>query len=247
MSRICGFKKMRQFKKKLVPVALRRSDHLEVSEDGKKVWRKVPLEGKCLLDEDFKMSEGEMRKAHNTYMAGKKNAEGGNDGKEKKVEEFVDDGEIAYDPRSKRRIAYPLPLLPQTKKQLPEGMTKRMMLPTGFEPTFAEGPLSHAEAAEDATMYDPNKPFVERIELAIQRFMAKKRMHEMYSKVFNKWMIFGGIKCEPRQFGGLSQAEIKNMTAEEIARAKAIHQVPWDREESDKWVVDFVGVAQAFL
>ncbi|KAF2273593.1 uncharacterized protein EI97DRAFT_480612 [Westerdykella ornata] len=214
LGRICGFKKMRKFPKKVVPVALRRSNFLEVSDDGKRVWRKVPLEGKCLLDEDFKMSESETRKAHD---------------------------------KSRRRIAYPLRLIPQTKKVLPDGMTKKMMLPTGFEPTYAEGPLSPAEAAEDAAMYDEDKPFVERIELAIHQFMAKKRMHEMYSKVFNKWMIFGGVNCEPRQFGGLSQVEMKQMAAEEIARARAIHQVSWDRGDSNKWVVDFVGVAEAFL
>jgi hypothetical protein len=54
LSRICGFKKMRSFKpKSIVPVALRKSAFLVVSEDGKRVSRKVPLRGPCALDPDF--------------------------------------------------------------------------------------------------------------------------------------------------------------------------------------------------
>ncbi|KAF2655555.1 hypothetical protein K491DRAFT_658013 [Lophiostoma macrostomum CBS 122681] len=217
ISRICGFKKMRVFKKKVVIRALRDSTFLNVSDDGKTVWRKVPLVGPCLLDEDYHVG--------------------------------VDsDDDIAYDPRTKRQIAHPVPRLPQQKKAYPEGTSKNMLKPTGFEDTHVEGPLTPQEAEEEMAMYDPDKPFAERIEIAIQRFKQKRRMHEMYAKIFNKWMKFGGVECEPqRMFGGLSQAEMKEMTGEEIARATATHHVPWDREEKNKWAVDFFGVAEAFL
>ena len=215
ISRICGFKKMRIFKKKVVIRELRKSAFLEVSEDGKTVKRKLPLVGKCLLDEDY-YSE-------------------------------ADDSEIAYDPRTHRAVQYPVPQLPQQKKDLPPGMTKNMMKPTGFEDMYVEGPLAPAEAEEELAMYDPDKPFVERIEIAIQRFKQKRRMHEMYSKVFGKWMSFGGVDSGPRMFGGVSQQEMKNMNSEEIARATATYHVPWDRSDEQKWVVDFVGVGEAFL
>ena len=54
ISRICGFKKMRFYKpKSLVIAALRKSAFLEVSADGKTIKRKVALQAKTLLDEDF--------------------------------------------------------------------------------------------------------------------------------------------------------------------------------------------------
>jgi hypothetical protein len=54
VSLILGFKKMRGFKpRKQVEASLRKSTFLELSPDGKKIWRKVPLSGKCMLDPDF--------------------------------------------------------------------------------------------------------------------------------------------------------------------------------------------------
>ena len=214
ISRICGWRKMRKWKKRDVVAALRKSTFLDVTPDGKQVSRKVPLVGPCLLDEDFNKD---------------------------------DDNEIAYDPRSKREVHHPVPKIPQQKKVYPPGMTKKMMKPTGFEKTFMEGPITPQEAAEELAMYDADKPLVERIEIAIQRFKSRKRMHEMYSRIFNKFMKFGGVDSEPRMFGGLSEQEMKSMTAEEITLARATHSVKWDREDETKWVVDFSGVAEAFL
>ena len=155
------------------------------------------------------------------------------------------DGGFAYDPR------VPVPVikqtLPQTKAAYPPGMSKNMMKPTGFEDTFIDAPLTPAEAAEEEALYDEDKPFVERIELAIQRFKQKKRMHEMYAIVFNKWMRFGGIDQTQRMYQGTSPQELAQMEAEEIARALATHTVPWDRTDEKQWVVDFPGVVKAFL
>jgi hypothetical protein len=210
----CGFKKMRPYKPKaLVVTALRKSAFLEVSDDGKTIKRKAPLQGKTLLDEDF-------------------------------IEE---DDEIAYDPRTRKPVAYPVPLDSQQKKVYPEGASKNMQKPTGFESTYVEAPITFDEAAEENKLYDEDKPFVERIEIAIQRFKKKRRMHEMYSKVFNKLMRFGGVDTEPRMFQGVSKSEMKDMDAEEIALALAIHKVPWDRADEQQWSVDFYGVGAAFL
>jgi hypothetical protein len=241
ISRICGWRKMRQYKKRDVIEALKNSQKLSVTEDGKKVYRKVPLTGPCLLDPDFKVSKPVKQKGGPADASEevKEKEAGGN--------EIGDDDEIAYDPRTKRQIAHPLKPISQDKKKYPPGMSKNMMKPTGFEENFVEGPRTPAEAKEEEAMYDPDKPFVERIEIAIQRFKQKRRMHEKYSKVFNKWMKFGGIEFQPRMFGSVTEQEKKDMTAEEIARATATHHVPWDRQEKDKWVVDFVGVAEAFL
>ncbi|KAF2473814.1 uncharacterized protein BDR25DRAFT_281803 [Lindgomyces ingoldianus] len=163
------------------------------------------------------------------------------------LDEVNSDSEISHDPRTQKPIQHPIPLLPQKKKEYPCGKSKNMMKATGFEDMYAEAPLTPAEAEEEMAMYDPDKPFVERIEIAIQRFKQKRRMHEMYSKIFNKWMRFGGVESSPRMFGGLSKQDMAEMDAEQIAKALAIHHVPWDREDPKHWIVDFEGVGKAFL
>jgi hypothetical protein len=214
ISRICGFKKMRSYKpRSLVVEALRRSAFLEVSVDGKTIKRKIPLQGKCLLDEDF----------------------------------LDEDNDIAYDSRTRKAVVHPIPQLPQKKAEYPQGMSKNMMKPTGFESSYIEPPMKTEEAVEEQAMYDPDKPFIERIEMAIQRFKQKRRMHEMYSIVFNKLMRFGGVESGPRMYQGMSKQAMTEMDAEEIARALATHNVPWDRADEQKWVVDFDGIAMAFL
>ncbi|CAN9105472.1 hypothetical protein CC77DRAFT_1020756 [Alternaria alternata] len=221
ISRIRGFQRMRQYKPKtLVTAALRLSAFLEVSADGKTIKRKVPLTGKNILDPDYFDAE--------------------------------DDDDIAYAPGSRKAKAqqpaqYPVPLLPQTKAKYPEGVSKNMLKATGFEKAYIEPVLTPVEAAEEEEMYALTKPFVERIEIAIQRFKQKRRMHEMYAHVFNKLMRFGGVESGPRMYQGLSKHEMNEMGPEELARALAVHNVPWDRSNENKWVVDFVALCKAFL
>lgn len=204
---------MRSYKpRKLVVEALRKSAFLEVSADGKMVSRKVPLQGKCLLDPDF-----------------------------------LGEDDVAHDPRVRVPAVHPVQQLPQIKTVYPPGMSKNMAKPTGFEENYVEAPIKPQEAAEEATMYDPNKLFVERVELAIQRFKQKRRMHEMYAIVFNKMMRFGGVEQSPRISQGISKQDLAEMDAEELARALATHNVPWDRSDEKKWIVDFEGIAKSFL
>lgn len=197
--------------KKLVVAALRKSLVLEVVENGKKIKRRRPMQGTCILDPDF----------------------------------FDADDGIAHDPRVCRQPAvYPVPLLPQNKVEYPKG-SKNMLKPTGFEKTYIEPMPTPQEAAEEEAMYDPEKSFIERIEIAIQRFKQKRRMHEMYAHVFNKLMRFSGVESGPRMNQGLSRQEMASMDAEEVAKALAIHNVPWSRADTKQWVVDFYGVAKA--
>jgi hypothetical protein len=212
---------MRKYKPKaLVTAALRLSAFLEVSADGKTIKRKVPLTGKCVLDPDYFDAD--------------------------------DDNDIAYAPDSRKAKAqqpaqYPVPLLPQKKATFSEGVSKNMLKATGFEKTYMEPTLTPAEAAEEEEIYSLAKPFVERIEIAIQRFKQKRRMHEMYAHVFNKLMRFGGIESGPRMYQGLSKQDMNEMGPEELARALATHTVPWDRSDEKRWIVDFVALCKAFL
>ncbi|KAF1937704.1 hypothetical protein EJ02DRAFT_505826 [Clathrospora elynae] len=213
VSRIMGFKKMRSYKPRtLVVAALRLSAFLEITADGKAIKRKVPLQGKCVLDPDF-----------------------------------FDEDDIAYDPRTRKPAMYPVPKLPQKKAEYPEGVSKNMLKPTGFEKTYIEPPQTPQEVTEEEALYSPDKDFVERIEIAIQRFKKRRRMHEIYAHVFNKLMRFGGVESGPRMYQGVSKHDMNEMDAEELARALAIHNVPWDRSDPKQWAVDFVAVAKAFL
>lgn len=157
------------------------------------------------------------------------------------------DSDIVHDQRARSSTAYPVLQQPQQKKVYPEATSKSMQKPTGFEDAYVEPPIKPEEAEDEMRMYDQDKPFVVRIEVAIQRFKQKRRMHEIYSKVFNKLMRFGGVDSNPRMFQGLSKTEMENMDAEEIARALAVHNVPWDRADETQWAVDFAGVGAAFL
>ncbi|KAH7068849.1 Argonaute siRNA chaperone complex subunit Arb1-domain-containing protein [Paraphoma chrysanthemicola] len=159
---------------------------------------------------------------------------------------FFDDIKVPSG-RARKPAVYPVPQLPQKKAEYPTGTSKNMLKPTGFESTYVEPPVTPQEATEEAAMYDPEKDFVDRIEVAIQRFKQKRRMHQDYALVFNKLMRFGGVESGPRMYQGLSQQEIKEMDAEEIARATAVHHVPFECGNERYWVVDFDGVAKAFL
>lgn len=209
---------MRAYKPRtLVVAALRKSTFLQVSADGKSISRKVPLQGKCILDPDF-----------------------------------YDVDDIAYAPTSStsqapavRPVVRSAP--PPARNELPPGMTKNMMKPTGFEATHVEGPLTPQEAAEEGEMYDADRMFVDRIELAISRFQRTRRKHAKYAHIFDALMRLGGVEQTSHMFQGLSKHDMEEMDAEEISRATAKHSVPWDRQEADQWVVDFVGLIKAFL
>lgn len=160
---------------------------------------------------------------------------------------FEEDNDVAFNPRIRKPAVYPVPQLPQKKVEHHHGTSKNMMKPTGFESTYVEPPVKLEEAAEEEAMYDQDKPFVERIETGIQRFKQKRRMHTMYADVFSKLMRFGGVESSPRVAQGLSKQQMTEMDAEECARAMATHNVPWDRADDQHWIVDFDGVASAFL
>lgn len=73
-------------------------------------------------------------------------------------------------------------------------------------------------------------------------------MHEIYSRVFNKWMNFGGVTSGPRQFTGkIRKQDLEDKDAEDIVRMMATHHVDWDRNDTNKWHVDFERLAKGFF
>jgi hypothetical protein len=138
--------------------------------------------------------------------------------------DYEDDQEIAY-ARPAPKIASPVERIPKTKVKHPDGITKNMLKPTGFEKTFIEPPLTPKEAEEEEAMYSSDKAVVDRFELAIQRYKQKKRMHEMYAHVFNKLMRFGGVESGPCLFQGLSKHEMKEMETEELKEGMTVEEI----------------------
>jgi len=92
---------MRHYKpRKQVVAALRKSAFLDVSEDGKTIKRKIPLEGPTILDDNNSDSDGALR-PESTLAAKLKEAK-----KAKKAKKLV---------------------IPQPNKDIPAGMTKNMV------------------------------------------------------------------------------------------------------------------------
>ncbi|KAH0046561.1 hypothetical protein KCU72_g9632, partial [Aureobasidium melanogenum] len=126
-------------------------------------------------------------------------------------------------------------------------MTKAMMKPTGFEEFYADAPVTPAAFEEEQSLYDKDISFETRIETAIQRYRARRKFHQQTAQVFNKFMTYGGIECGPKMFGGSDNRDLAEMDAAEIAAVTAIHFVSEDVLYTDRWEVDFAGVAKGFL
>ncbi|EGD88847.1 hypothetical protein H112_03767 [Trichophyton rubrum D6] len=109
---------------------------------------------------------------------------------------------------------------------------------TGFEEYYVDPPMTPAEHDEEKSIYDS------RLEAAIQRYQAKRRLDPERRHIFTKYMAFGGVDVGPKMFEGNDQRDLQSMDAEAIATATASSNIPHDRE---KWNVDFETVAKGFL
>lgn len=98
-------------------------------------------------------------------------------------------------------------------------------------------------------MYYSAKLLYSRIEVAIQRFLSKRTLHETYARVFSRWMNYGGIDTVQRQFsGGISKEELEGRDAAEKARLLATFEIGDDKDpDFGRWEVDFMGVLKGFL
>ncbi len=92
-------------------------------------------------------------------------------------------------------------------------------------------------------------PTCRRIEVAIQRYCARRNMDSLKKDVFDKYLSLGGISAGPKQFlGGLDTKAMSDMSAADIALMKATHFVDIDKHGGEEaFVVDFEACAKAFL
>ncbi|KAL8678881.1 MAG: hypothetical protein Q9186_004816 [Xanthomendoza sp. 1 TL-2023] len=135
--------------------------------------------------------------------------------------------------------------------------------PTGFEEFYVDAPLTPAEHEVEKGLYDPIfsvriqdslakaifDPTSRRIEVAIQRYCARRNMDSSRKDVFDKYLALGGISAGPKQFsGGLDTKAMSDMSAADIALMKATHFVDTDKHGGEEaFVVDFEACAKAFF
>ncbi|KAI9713022.1 MAG: hypothetical protein M1820_001007 [Bogoriella megaspora] len=155
--------------------------------------------------------------------------------------------------RRRKPLTLPLQVKPEVaevhKMELKsQGLSKNMLKPTGFEDGATEAPITPEVYNQERELYDPNFPFSDRIETAVQRFVARRKFHSDTNRIFNGWLKFGGINHGPRMFtGGFNRDDLEDMTADQIGEVKAMHYCLDDVDNASKWVVDFEGVAKAYF
>ncbi|EFR00264.1 hypothetical protein MGYG_03267 [Nannizzia gypsea CBS 118893] len=128
--------------------------------------------------------------------------------------------------------------VPVKKKPKKKSRGKKGKKITGFEEYYVDPPMTPAEHEEEKSIYS------QRLETAIQRYQAKRRLDSDRRHIFTKYMAFGGVDVGPKMFEGNDQRDLQSMDAEAIATATASSNIPQDRE---KWNVDFETVAKGFL
>ena len=86
-----------------------------------------------------------------------------------------------------------------------------------------------------------------RIEIAIQKYKSRRKLHNENANIFNRWLRYSGIDVGPKQFTGkLDQEFFDGYEAADVALLTATHYVG-DKDNENEWKVDFEGVAKAFL
>ena len=172
--------------------------------------------------------------------------------------ELCDEGK-----RLRRRtpLKSPITVTPRMKDQPQPGlvakdepwMTKAMRKPTGFEENPDNKPREPEETEEERKDYHPDVPFVDRIETAITRFRARRKMHQEANKTFSAFLVFGGFRGGQPQFsGGWSEKSTEDHSKKELAEMNShwsvVDEVRLTLGDDDPtWVVDFEDLAKGFL
>ena len=131
-------------------------------------------------------------------------------------------------------------------------MTKALMKPTGWEEYATSGPIDPKEYGEDRMEYNPENSFTERIETAVRKFTARRKMHQETRLIFVKYLVFGGMECANQFTGGTDNHQRDQMTKKEIAESTIQFYVSERAldglfEEKPGYIVDFEATAKGFL
>ncbi|KAJ8120410.1 hypothetical protein ONZ43_g2874 [Nemania bipapillata] len=153
------------------------------------------------------------------------------------------------------RIDTQIQIEPKKKKKKSKKLPKSRRGITGFEEYYADPPMTPAEAVEKERLYEPSRPFSDRIEECIQRFRVRRRLDTQRTTMFNKYLFLGGIDSSQRQFTGMANDKdaMAEADTEQIRTMTAVDYVGgngsrfYDRNNPDDWEVDFEAVAKGFL
>ncbi|PPJ56532.1 hypothetical protein CBER1_03903 [Cercospora berteroae] len=135
-------------------------------------------------------------------------------------------------------------------------LTKGMLVATGFEEYATDGPITPQQYEEERVLFDVEDAITTRLEYAVTRFSSRKKMHQASLAVFSKFLLLGGFESLTHMFaGGLDKKELEGYDKEEILQMKAKFGVSdvvvdgLDKHSLDagSWLVDFAGMANAFL
>ncbi|WEW60917.1 hypothetical protein PRK78_006405 [Emydomyces testavorans] len=124
------------------------------------------------------------------------------------------------------------------KKKKKKKGAKPKKKPSGFEEYYVDAPMTPEEYEAEKKLYDV------RLETAIQRYEAKRRMNSERRDVFLKYLSYGGVKVGPKMFEGNDLKDLQRLDSEEIVTATAQTSIPEDRTD---WDVDFETVAKGFF
>ncbi|KFZ05529.1 hypothetical protein V501_08267 [Pseudogymnoascus sp. VKM F-4519 (FW-2642)] len=144
------------------------------------------------------------------------------------------------------------------KKKKKSSGKKKKPNPTGFEEFYADPPITPEDHKEEVEqLYHFARPFAERIETCIQRYRARRKLDEERANIFNKYLSFGGIDTTIKAFtGGVDNEALEDLDGPTIADINATDVMFGGDEAGSKfydpcapqnWVVDFEGIAKAFL
>ncbi|CAI7638644.1 unnamed protein product [Penicillium palitans] len=111
--------------------------------------------------------------------------------------------------------------------------------PSGFEPFYADAPMTPQEFEENKTIYDP------RIDEGIKRFLYKRRLEPYRRKVFLKYLQYGGVSVGPNHSQGVTPSELKEMTKEEAMQARCTTAI--FPKQGKPYPISFNDVATGYL
>ncbi|EEH49445.2 uncharacterized protein PADG_05524 [Paracoccidioides brasiliensis Pb18] len=152
------------------------------------------------------------------------------------TDEAASGGNIPEQPDGPEDVAEATVAKKKTKKRTKKSRGKSKG--TGFEEYITDGPISVAE-------YEGNKTrYALRLETAIQRFQAKRKISSDRRNIFTKFLSYGGVDVGPKMFEGNDPHDLMDKDAEDILTATAQSSVPANRVD---WDVDFEAVAKGFL
>ncbi|KAJ5401982.1 uncharacterized protein N7487_007878 [Penicillium crustosum] len=148
-----------------------------------------------------------------------------------------------HDPGEERFLANVELDLGKKKKRRTRGAPRNA--PTGFEPFYADAPMTPQEFEENKTIYDPALPILDRIDEGIKRFLYKRRLDPYRRKVFLKYLQYGGVSVGPNHSQGVTPSELKEMTKEEAMQARCTTAI--FPKQGKPYPISFNDVATGYL